>query len=80
MTPGMLDLLEQTQGISGFSCKYCGEVFEKGCAIGGHISKRHPDVRERKMQAKANAAKRRRSRKNDDEDIDALVLSRKRGQ
>ncbi len=71
----MIDLLEQTQAANGFSCKYCGEVFEKGCAIGGHISKRHPDVRERKMQAKANAVKRRRSKKNDSvEDADAFRL------
>jgi hypothetical protein len=63
MTPDMIDLLERSQAIQGFSCKYCGEVFQKGCAIGGHISKRHPDVKERKLQSKALARKRREAKK-----------------
>lgn len=77
MTPGMLELLEKTQGAQGFSCKYCGEVFQKGCAIGGHISKRHPDVRERKLQSKALARKRRAKNIESDSDENGVRITKK---
>lgn len=29
-----------------YVCKFCGEVYDSGCALGGHISKVHRDVGE----------------------------------
>ena len=35
------ELLDAQRVIKNYNCKYCGEVFKNGCALGGHISKVH---------------------------------------
>jgi hypothetical protein len=34
-------ILKKRQEKPHYACQFCGEVFEKGCALGGHMSKRH---------------------------------------
>ena len=35
------ELLESNKNKKDYKCKYCNELFESGCALGGHISKIH---------------------------------------
>lgn len=41
LTPNMQEALKKKQEKPQYTCNFCGEVFLKGCALGGHISKRH---------------------------------------
>lgn len=49
-----------------YVCKYCGDVFASGCAMGGHISKVHRgcsrDYRRKKIRSKAKKVERERAR------------------
>lgn len=41
ITPEMRDRMHRNSEIPAYECPMCGDVFAKGCALGGHISKRH---------------------------------------
>ena len=43
MTADMRDILVQKQQKQEYSCKICGKMFQKACALGGHMSKSHPE-------------------------------------
>jgi hypothetical protein len=50
LTPEMEAALMKKREKARYVCQFCGEVFAKGCALGGHMSKRHAD---RKMEEQA---------------------------
>lgn len=50
LTPEMEAVLMKKREKARYVCQFCGEVFAKGCALGGHMSKRHAD---RKMEEQA---------------------------
>ena len=35
-----------------YNCKFCDEIFNSGCALGGHISKVHSNTRKVKYKKK----------------------------
>lgn len=41
ITPEMRSRMHKNSERPAYECQMCGEVFAKGCALGGHISKRH---------------------------------------
>lgn len=41
ITPEMRSRMNRNSERPSYECPMCGEVFAKGCALGGHISKRH---------------------------------------
>ena len=41
ITPEMRSRMHRNSERPVYECQMCGEVFAKGCALGGHISKRH---------------------------------------
>lgn len=59
-------ILTNGRGKRRYVCKYCGDVFQSGCAMGGHISKVHRgcsnDYRQKKIKSKAKKNERERAR------------------
>lgn len=41
ITPEMRSRMHRSSERPAYECPFCGEVFAKGCALGGHVSKRH---------------------------------------
>jgi transcription initiation factor IIE alpha subunit len=59
MTPDMQRRLEKKQEKPTYVCHFCGSVFQKGCALGGHISKKHSSLKKVRFGRKhADAAER----------------------
>jgi hypothetical protein len=51
LTPEMEKVLVRRRQKPEYVCQFCGEKFAKGCALGGHMSKRHSNKRNEEMRS-----------------------------
>lgn len=51
LTPEMEKVLVRRRQKPMYVCQFCGDKFTKGCALGGHMSKRHSNWRNEDMRS-----------------------------